>query len=114
MKAAFQTAEHGGPFRNKERGRGRQLAPIVFRSVMIRARENLIRRYSLTGLNRSRYFALAGRNCFSAFFGFRAISNNKSSRRWSEAGRFFREERESAKCGSLFVNRDRRKQHSRK
>ena len=37
---------------------------------MIRARENFIRRYSLTGLNRSRYFGLAGRNCFSVFLDF--------------------------------------------
>jgi hypothetical protein len=34
------------------------------------ARENFIGRYSLTDLNRSRYFALAGRNCFSVFLDF--------------------------------------------
>jgi len=63
-------ADHGAPSQDKERGQGRQLAAILFRSAMIRARENFIRRYSLTGLDRSRYFALAGRNCFSVFLDF--------------------------------------------
>jgi hypothetical protein len=69
MRAAFQTADHSGPSRNRERAKGGSLQPNYFRSVMVRAREFILR-YSLIGLYRSRYFALAGRNCFSVFLDF--------------------------------------------
>jgi hypothetical protein len=69
MRAEFQTADHGGPSRNRERAKGGSLQPNYFRSVMVPAREFILR-YSLIGLYRSRYFALAGRNCFSVFLDF--------------------------------------------
>jgi hypothetical protein len=106
MRVAFQVADHSGPSRKEERGQGRQLAAILFRSVMIRARENFIRRYSLTGLNRSRYFALAGRNCFSVFLDFEQFRTIKVGDDVAEQADFSRKNGESAKGGSPSVNRD--------
>jgi hypothetical protein len=105
MSAVFQTADLGSPSRKRERGQGRQLVAKLSGTVLVRMRE-FIRRYCLIGLNRSRYFALAGRNCFSVFLDFGQFRAIRATNEASEAGRFIREERKSAKGGSLSVDGD--------